>query len=126
MLDVIRMHRDAIRGSSRTMCSRSYFWPRRSPGTPRCSTAKNSANKNSQVTVLAPHRNHRLHDGLRHHRNRADLALVKHKKLVGGGLIKIVNNTVPEALLKLGYTPDSRARSFRTSTSKEPWKARRT
>jgi ribonucleoside-diphosphate reductase alpha chain len=33
-----------------------------------------------------------------------DLALVKYKKLVGGGLIKIVNNVVPAALLKLGYT----------------------
>jgi ribonucleoside-diphosphate reductase alpha chain len=32
-----------------------------------------------------------------------DLALVKYKKLVGGGMIKIVNNTVPEALFKLGY-----------------------
>src|SRR5437879_1060943 len=35
-----------------------------------------------------------------------DLALVKYKKLVGGGLIKIVNHTVPQALTKLGYTPD--------------------
>ena len=34
-----------------------------------------------------------------------ELALVKYKKLVGGGVIKIVNNTVPEALLKLSYTP---------------------
>ena len=33
-----------------------------------------------------------------------DLALVKYKKLVGGGVIKIVNNTVPQALIKLGYT----------------------
>ena len=35
-----------------------------------------------------------------------DLALVKYKKLVGGGVIKIVNNTVPAALIKLGYNPD--------------------
>src|SRR5260370_2953991 len=33
-----------------------------------------------------------------------DLALIKYKKLVGGGMIKIVNNTVPGALFKLGYT----------------------
>ncbi len=32
-----------------------------------------------------------------------DIALVKYKKLVGGGLIKIVNNTVPLALKRLGY-----------------------
>src|SRR6266704_398850 len=35
-----------------------------------------------------------------------DIALVKYKKLVGGGMIKIVNNTVPRALRRLGY--DSR------------------
>src|SRR4029077_17616856 len=35
-----------------------------------------------------------------------DLALVKYKKLVGGGMIKIVNNTVPTALFKLDYTAD--------------------
>jgi len=35
-----------------------------------------------------------------------DLALVKYKKLVGGGVIKIVNNTVPQALIKLGYTAE--------------------
>jgi ribonucleoside-diphosphate reductase alpha chain len=33
-----------------------------------------------------------------------DIALVKYKKLVGGGLMKIVNQTVPMALEKLGYT----------------------
>jgi len=35
-----------------------------------------------------------------------DLALVKYKKLVGGGVIKIVNNTVPAAMMRLGYTPE--------------------
>jgi ribonucleoside-diphosphate reductase alpha chain len=34
-----------------------------------------------------------------------DIALVKYKRLVGGGLLKIVNHTVPEALAKLGYDP---------------------
>jgi ribonucleoside-diphosphate reductase alpha chain len=38
-----------------------------------------------------------------------DLALVKYKKLVGGGLIKIVNNVVPTALLKLGYRQEQAA-----------------
>jgi ribonucleoside-diphosphate reductase alpha chain len=35
-----------------------------------------------------------------------DLALIKYKKLVGGGMIKIVNNTAPTALFKLGYSHD--------------------
>jgi len=39
-----------------------------------------------------------------------DIALVKYKKLVGGGLMKIVNGTVPMALEKLGYTqPEAEA-----------------
>ena len=42
-----------------------------------------------------------------------DLALVKYKKLVGGGVIKIVNNTVPQALIKLGYTPEQVERDRR-------------
>src|SRR5690606_17481969 len=32
-----------------------------------------------------------------------DIALVKYKRLVGGGMLKIVNHTVPEALRRLGY-----------------------
>jgi len=35
-----------------------------------------------------------------------DLGLVKFKKLVGGGSLKIVNQTVPRALIRLGYSPD--------------------
>ena len=35
-----------------------------------------------------------------------DLALVKFKKLVGGGSMKIVNQTVPRALRNLGYQPE--------------------
>ncbi len=37
-----------------------------------------------------------------------DIALVKYKWLVGGGMLKIVNNTVPEALTRLGYTAQQR------------------
>jgi ribonucleoside-diphosphate reductase alpha chain len=40
-----------------------------------------------------------------------DLALVKFKKLVGGGVMKIVNNTVPSALAKLGY-PESQVKAI--------------
>src|SRR4030095_3001763 len=37
-----------------------------------------------------------------------DIALIKYKKLVGGGMIKIVNQTVPEALTRLGYDAKQR------------------
>jgi len=36
-----------------------------------------------------------------------DIALVKYKKLVGGGVIKLVNQTVPRALRKLGYDDEA-------------------
>jgi ribonucleoside-diphosphate reductase alpha chain len=35
-----------------------------------------------------------------------DIALVKYKKLVGGGMLKIVNQTVPEPCERLGYRRD--------------------
>ncbi len=37
-----------------------------------------------------------------------DIALIKYKRLVGGGTIKIVNNTVDEALQRLGYDEGQR------------------
>ena len=39
-----------------------------------------------------------------------DIALIKYKKLVGGGMIKIVNQTVPVALERLGYDEEARMR----------------
>ncbi len=60
--------------------------------------------RNSQVTVLAPTGTIGFMMDCDTTGVEPDLALVKYKKLVGGGMIKIVNNTVPSALIKLGYT----------------------
>jgi len=60
--------------------------------------------RNSQVTVLAPTGTIGFFMDCDTTGIEPDLALVKYKKLVGGGMIKIVNNTVPSALFKLGYT----------------------
>ncbi|MBI5463814.1 MAG: vitamin B12-dependent ribonucleotide reductase [Ignavibacteriales bacterium] len=59
--------------------------------------------KNSQTTVLAPTGTIGFMMDCDTTGVEPDIALVKYKKLVGGGLLKIVNNTVPEALVKLGY-----------------------
>jgi ribonucleoside-diphosphate reductase alpha chain len=59
--------------------------------------------RNSQVTVLAPTGTIGFMMDCDTTGVEPDLALVKYKKLVGGGMIKIVNNTVPGALFKLGY-----------------------
>jgi ribonucleoside-diphosphate reductase alpha chain len=60
--------------------------------------------RNSQVTVLAPTGTIGFFMDCDTTGIEPDLALIKYKKLVGGGMIKIVNNTVPSALFKLGYT----------------------
>src|SRR5208337_4663417 len=62
--------------------------------------------RNAQVTVLAPTGTIGFMMDCDTTGIEPDLALVKHKKLVGGGVIRIVNNTVPEALMGLGYTPE--------------------
>ncbi len=60
--------------------------------------------RNSQVTVLAPTGTIGFMMDCDTTGIEPDLALVKYKKLVGGGMIKIVNSTVPSALIKLGYS----------------------
>jgi len=62
--------------------------------------------RNSQTTVLAPTGTIGFMMDCDTTGIEPDLALVKYKKLVGGGMIKIVNNTVPSALFKLGYSSD--------------------
>jgi ribonucleoside-diphosphate reductase alpha chain len=60
--------------------------------------------RNAQATVLAPTGTIGFMMDCDTTGVEPDLALVKFKKMVGGGVMKIVNNTVPVALAKLGYT----------------------
>ncbi|MBJ7598096.1 MAG: vitamin B12-dependent ribonucleotide reductase [Candidatus Nephthysia bennettiae] len=62
--------------------------------------------RNAQATVLAPTGTIGLMMDCDTTGIEPDLALVKYKKLVGGGLLKMVNSTVPQALRKLGYGED--------------------
>jgi len=62
--------------------------------------------KNGQVTVLAPTGTIGFMMDCDTTGIEPDLALVKYKKLVGGGTIKIVNQTVPLALQRLGYAQE--------------------
>lgn len=66
--------------------------------------------KNSQVTVLAPTGTIGFMMDCDTTGIEPDIALVKYKKLVGGGLIKIVNQTVPKALDTLGYDQTTKAK----------------
>jgi ribonucleoside-diphosphate reductase alpha chain len=60
--------------------------------------------RNGQATVLAPTGTIAFLMDCDTTGVEPDIALVKYKRLVGGGMLKIVNNTVPEALAKLGYS----------------------
>ncbi|GAC1330536.1 MAG: vitamin B12-dependent ribonucleotide reductase [Candidatus Dormibacteria bacterium] len=61
--------------------------------------------RNAQATVLAPTGTIAFMMDCDTTGVEPDIALVKYKKLVGGGLLKIVNGTVPRALKKVGYSP---------------------
>jgi ribonucleoside-diphosphate reductase alpha chain len=69
--------------------------------------------RNSQVTVIAPTGTIAFMMDCDTTGIEPDIALVKYKKLAGGGMLKIVNNTVPEALRRLGYGEDAVSRSVR-------------
>ncbi len=62
--------------------------------------------RNAQVTVLAPTGTIAFMMDCDTTGIEPDIALVKYKKLVGGGMFKMVNGTVPEALSRLGYTAE--------------------
>jgi len=106
MLEVIRMHRDAMRGIKREHVQPELFTAAQESWDTALSHGEKFGFKNAQVTVLAPTGTIGFMMDCDTTGIEPDLALVKHKKLVGGGLIKIVNNTVPEALMRLGYTPE--------------------
>jgi ribonucleoside-diphosphate reductase alpha chain len=102
-LDVIRMHRGSV----------SRINPRHAPGLAEvaqrvwddaCESGRRNGYRNAQVTVIAPTGTIGFMMDCDTTGVEPDLALVKYKKLVGGGVIKIVNNTVPQALIRLGYT----------------------
>ncbi len=100
------MHRDAMRGIKREHVQPELFTAAQESWDTALSHGEKFGFKNAQVTVLAPTGTIGFMMDCDTTGIEPDLALVKHKKLVGGGLIKIVNNTVPEALMRLGYTPE--------------------
>ena len=68
-----------------------------------CGEAEKFGVKNSQISVLAPTGTIAFMMDCDTTGVEPDIALIKYKKLVGGGLLKMVNNTVPRALRRLGY-----------------------
>ena len=103
-LDVIRMHRASVNNINKANVPTPLYEASKQCWDEALAHAEKHGYRNSQVTVLAPTGTIGFMMDCDTTGVEPDLALVKYKKLVGGGMIKIVNNTVPTALFKLGYT----------------------
>jgi ribonucleoside-diphosphate reductase alpha chain len=105
-LDVIRMHRASVNNINKTNVPTPLYESSIDCWDEALAHGEKHGYRNSQVTVLAPTGTIGFMMDCDTTGIEPDLALVKYKKLVGGGMIKIVNNTVPTALFKLGYDHD--------------------
>jgi ribonucleoside-diphosphate reductase alpha chain len=103
-LDVIRMHRASVNNINKNNVPTALYEGSKQCWDEALAHGEKFGYRNSQVTVLAPTGTIGFMMDCATTGVEPDLALVKFKKLVGGGMIKIVNNTVPTALFKLGYT----------------------
>jgi ribonucleoside-diphosphate reductase alpha chain len=104
-LEVIRMHRDASHHLSNRLIPQDLYEGGKECWDQALESGRRHGYRNAQVTVIAPTGTIGFMMDCDTTGIEPDLALVKYKKLVGGGVIKIVNNTVPQALIKIGYTP---------------------
>jgi ribonucleoside-diphosphate reductase alpha chain len=104
MLGVIQLHRDAVEEIQPS--AEFHYLKDRSPqmlgSRPRARQAGWLSQRPGHGARA--HRHDRLPHGLRHTGVEPDIALVKYKLLAGGGMLKIVNRTVPEGLRRLGYS----------------------
>jgi len=105
-LDVIRMHRASVNNINKNNVPAPLYESSKACWDEALAHGEKFGYRNSQVTVLAPTGTIGFMMDCDTTGVEPDLALVKYKKLVGGGMIKIVNNTVPTALFKLGYSHD--------------------
>lgn len=103
MLEVIRLHRDAACEISPNRCPPELLKAARDGWDACLAEGERFGFRNAQVTVLAPTGTIGLLMDCDTTGIEPDYALVKFKKLAGGGYFKIVNRSVPLALRKLGY-----------------------
>ncbi len=104
MLGVIRLHREAV---EQIQPSREFAYLKqeaRACWDRALEKGTKHGYRNAQVTVLAPTGTIAFLMDCDTTGVEPDIALVKYKLLAGGGMLKICNRTVPEALQRLGYT----------------------
>jgi len=104
MLRVMKKHRAALKDIDKTHVPKPMFNKARDIWEECIELGEAHGYRNAQATVLAPTGTIGFMMDCDTTGVEPDIALVKYKKLVGGGMMKIVNGTVPMALTKLGYT----------------------
>jgi ribonucleoside-diphosphate reductase alpha chain len=105
-LKVMRMHRDASYKIPEKECPADLLKAAREDWDDAVAIGEVHGYRNAQATVLAPTGTIGLLMDCDTTGVEPDFALVKFKKLAGGGYFKIVNESVKEALKRLAYTPD--------------------
>jgi ribonucleoside-diphosphate reductase alpha chain len=103
-LRVMRKHRAALKDINKTHMPKDLFEAAKNVWDEVIELGEQHGFRNAQATVLAPTGTIGFMMDCDTTGVEPDIALVKYKKLVGGGLMKIVNQTVPMALSKLGYS----------------------
>src|SRR5262245_45227126 len=103
-LRVMRKHRDAMRDVNPRNVPPDLFQAAKASWDDAVELGQQFGYRNAQATVLAPTGTIGFMMDCDTTGVEPDIALVKYKKLVGGGLMKIVNQTVPMALRRMGYT----------------------
>ncbi len=106
MLNVLRMHRDAVAGIDEEAVPTDLLSAAQEAWELAVELGDQYGVRNAQASVLAPTGTIGLLMDCDTTGVEPDLGLVKTKKLVGGGTMSIVNQTVPRALTRLGYSPD--------------------
>jgi len=105
-LRVMRKHRAALKDVNTAHVPQPLYDAARDAWDEAVDLGEDHGYRNAQATVLAPTGTIGFMMDCDTTGVEPDIALVKYKKLVGGGLMKIVNQTVPMALTKLGYSDD--------------------
>ncbi len=105
-LGVIRMHRDSVSHIAASHVQPDLLSAAHDAWNNAYEVGRGAGYRNAQVTVIAPTGTIGFMMDCDTTGIEPELSLVKYKKLVGGGVIKIVNNTVPQALIKLGYSAE--------------------
>ena len=103
MLRVLNKHRAQAYKISSSHVPLDLLTAARESWDETCAEAERFGVKNSQISVLAPTGTIAFMMDCDTTGVEPDIALIKYKKLVGGGMLKMINNTVPRALKRLGY-----------------------